>query len=175
MGLFGALGKGGTKAAAKALDANRTAKISAMEQSGIIRFKDNAVLSAYQSLPITHFGNPADPAQKEVLYEIAAKILKKAEFQQIASQGVTYCIVADSITGKATNGMIFHEKGVFDGGFTQTFIPREKMTEIGADKKGWIYIKDSDGTEHYLVGADSKKVRAEYGGFLKLLKELYGV
>lgn len=175
MGLFGAFGKAGTKAVAKQLDDNRTAKIISMEQSGIIKFADNAAISNGVNLPFTYFGNPVDAKEKEIMYEMVGKLLKTAEFQQIAAQGQTYFIIAGSITGKATNGVLVHESGIFDGGFTSKFIPRDKMTEIGTDKKGWIYIKDSSGMTNYLVGADNKKIKAESQTYIQMLKQIYGL
>lgn len=172
MGLFRAVLKG-SAVAAKQMDENRTEKINFFEQSGIIQFAGGDEFAEYYNLPITYFGNPVDLKKKEIMYEMVAKLLKPTEYQQLASQGLTYCITADAITGKASNGMIFHEKGVFDGGFFTEFIPRERIVEIGTDKKGWIYINDSDSVQHYLVGANSKKVKAEFQRFVQLLKRLY--
>lgn len=173
MGLFGAVGKLGVKSAAKRLDEARTNRINYFENSGIIRFGGVADISKYQGLPITHFAVPTDSKKREIMFEMVSKLLKKPEHQQLAAQGDTYFIVAGSITGKATGGILANEKGIWDGGLFVTFFAREDIAGIEADKKGWLCIKTKDGSTDYLVGADNKKIKAESDRFVQLFKEVY--
>ena len=76
----------GAKAAAKQMDDNRTARINSMEQSEIIRFADNTALSDRTNLPFSYFANPVNAKEKEIMYEMAGKLLKTAEFQQMAAR-----------------------------------------------------------------------------------------
>ena len=68
------------------MDDNRTARINSMEQSEIIRFADNTALSDRTNLPFSYFANPVNAKEKEIMYEMAGKLLKTAEFQQMAAR-----------------------------------------------------------------------------------------
>lgn len=175
MGLFGALGKLGAKGVAQGLDNARTNKINAFENSGIIRFGGVEDTAKYQGLPITHFDVPTDSKEKEIMFEIVSKLLKKPEDQQLAAKGNTFFIVAGSVTGKATNGILANENGIWDGGVIVKFIPREDIVGIEADKKGWLCIKTKDGLTNYLIGADNKQIKAESERFMQLFKEAYNL
>lgn len=174
MGLFGAVGKLGVKSAAKSLDEARTNRINYFENSGIIRFGGIADISKYQGLPITYFAVPTDSKKREIMFEMVSKLLKKPEHQQLAAQGDTYFIVAKSITGKATSGILANENGIWDGGgiFT-TFFAREDIAGIETDSKGWLCIKTKDGSTDHLIGADNRKIKAESDRFVQLFKEVY--
>ena len=175
MGLFGAVGKLGVKSLAKSLDEARTNRINYFKNSGIIRFGGIADTSKYQGLPITYFEVPTDNKQKEIMFEMVSKLLKKPEAQQLASQGATYFIIAGAIIGKATNGILANEKGIWDGSVIVNFIAREDITGIESDNNGCLCIKTKDGVTNYLAGSDNRKIKAESDRFVQLFKEVYNL
>lgn len=180
MGILGSFSRLGVQGAAKKIESNRVARIQEMAESGIIKFvkyQNNASeiyneLLQYEDLPITYFGNPEDLKKQDIMYEMIAKLLKNPEYQRIVANSLTYFVIADSLTGKATNGLIAFSEGIISGGLFTEFIPKDEIASI-EDKKGWICVIMKNGEEKYLSGMDSKKMKNNSERFLNLFRLLY--
>ena len=182
MGLLGSFGKLGAKGAAKELDDKRQNRIQSYAQSDIIRFAKTyssdpelqAELLRFENLPETYFDIPEDPKLQKILYEMVSLLAAKPEQIQKVSGGVTYFVIAHSITGSATNGMIAYEGGILDGrGALTKHIPRDEIAAFEKDKKDWIYIVTKSGDTKWLTSTDSKVIRREADKYLELFRRLY--
>ena len=182
MSLFGAMGRLGIKKLDKSLKDKKNSRINMIKNGNYLKFAEDIddinkwkpKFNEFKNLPKTYFSLPDEEKEKELLYEMAGKLLKTEEYRKIAEENITYFMMVNVLTGQPTNGLIATSAGIFDSNIFTPYIPINEIDSIESDK-GWLYILKKDNTKVYLTAMDNKKVKEQSEKFLKLLKIIYNL
>lgn len=174
MGLLGKLlfKPASVQGAAQTINDARMSRIKAVEQSGLIRFVPREDLPFTDGdLPITFFSLPDNPKKRQLIYETAVKNVKKEKIPMLAEGNLLF-VIADSVFGNATCGLLATSEGIFVGDLFHSYVSRENIDSFGTDKSQ-LYIKAKDGKKYYPAVMTSKKMREREADFLTLFRHLY--
>ena len=175
MSLLGSLLGLGIRGAAQQFVGDREVSILQVQQSGLVRFAKAKGKTAYSNddFPITYFESPKDLKKKEIMYEMVKKLLNQ-ETADILSEADTYFIVANSFTGKATNGLIATEKGIIYNYLSSRFVPIEEIKYFEADENGCVEGVKQNGDRLSFLVMTTGKIKKESARFVKLFNVVYG-